>query len=161
MKKEVLIFLSTFDKKDASMEEKTDFIIGQNEMYLEYQPLGEVYDYRELPYNDPLGLKNFISEKIKMSKAKWIVGEGTSAAALMGVKIPGRILVNPKVSFEDLNNVADYVRNSTFGFFDKYHEKDYEKFQSVYPNSAWYPETSIDLLDMKSMIATIINSDGE
>ena len=161
MKKEVLIFLSTFDKKDASMEEKTDFIIGQNEMYLEYQPLGEVYDYRELPYNDPLGLKNFISEKIKMSKAKWIVGEGTSAAALMGVKIPGRILVNPKVTFEDLNNVPDYVRQSTFGFFDKYREKDYERFQSVYPNSAWYPETSIDLLDLKSMISTIINSDGE
>ena len=70
-------------------------------------------------------------------------------------------MVNPKFYFEDLNNVTEYVRQSTFGFFDKYHEKNYERFQSVYPNSAWYPETSIDLLDMKSMIETIIDSDGK
>ena len=161
MKRKVLIFLSTFNKKDATMEEKTDFIIGQSEAYSELYSLGEVFDYRNLPYNDSNGLKNFISEKIKENQPKWIIGEGTSATALIDMKVPGRILVNPKVSFEDLNNVPDYVRQSTFGFFDKYHEKDYEKFQSVYPNSAWYPETSIDLLDMKSMIATIINSDEE
>lgn len=143
------------------MEEKTDFIIGQNEMYLEYITIGEVFDYRELPYNDLAGLKKFISEKIKENKPKWIVGDGTSATVLMGMKIPGRIMVNPKVSFEDLNNVPDHVRKSTFGFFDKYHEKDYERFQSVYLNSAWYPETSIDLLDLRSMIETIINSDEE
>ena len=161
MDKKVLIFLSTFNKKDASMEEKTDFIIGQNEMYLEYESLGEVFDYRKLPYNGPVRLENFISEKIKENNPKWIVGEGTSATVLMGMKMPGRILVNPKVSFDDLNNVADYVRQSTFGFFDKNHEKDYERFQSVYPHSAWYPETTIELLDMKSMISSIINSDEE
>ena len=159
MDKEVLIFLSTFDKKNASMEEKTDFIIGQNEMYLEYKPLGEVFDYRKLPYNDPVGLKNFISEKIKEKQPKWIVGEGTSATVLMGMKIPGRVLVNPEVSFEDLNNVTEYVRQSTFGFFDEYHEKDYERFQSVYPNSAWYPETTIDLLDLKLLIENIIHEE--
>ena len=159
MKKDVLIFLSTFCKKDASMQEKTDFIIGQAEAYSEFSSLGEVFDYRNLPYNYSAGLKNFILEKIKENQPKWIVGEGTSATVLMGMRIRGRIMVNPKVSFEDLNNVPDYVRQSTFGFFDKYHEKDYEKFQSVYPNSAWYPETSIDLLDLKSMIATILNTD--
>ena len=161
MDKKVLIFLSIFNKKDASMEEKTDFIIGQNEIYLEYKSIGEIFNYRKLPYNDPVGLKSFISEKIKVNNPKWIVGEETSATVLMGMKVPGRILVNPKVSFDDLNNVPDYVRQSTFGFFDKFHEKDYEKFQSVYPNSAWYPETSVDLLDMKSMIETIIDSDGK
>ena len=157
MDKKVLIFLNTFNKKDASIEEKTDFILGQNEIYLEIKPLGEVYDYRELPYNDPLELKNIILEKIKENNPKWIVGEGTSATVLMGRKIPGRILVNPKVSFDDLNNVSDYVRQTTFGFFDKYHEKDYEKFQSVYPNSAWYPDTVINLSDLKPMIENIIN----
>lgn len=161
MKKDVLIFLSTFEKKNASLEEKTEFIISQNETYLEYASLGEVFDYSKLPYNDPVGLKNFILEKIKENQPKWIVGEGTSATVLMGIKIPGRMMVNPKVSFDDLNIVPDYVRQSTFGFFDKYYEKDYERFQSVYPNSAWYPETSIDLIDMKSMISTLINSNGE
>ena len=161
MRKKVLVFLSTFAKKDASMEEKTDFIIGQNETYLEYNSLGEVYDYRKLPYDDPVGLKKFISEKITKENPKWIIGEGTSATVLMGMKLPERILVNPEVSFEDLNDVPEYVRQSTFGFFDKYHEKDYERFQSVYPNSAWYPETSIDLLDLKSMIDSIINSEEE
>lgn len=155
-KNDVLVFLSTFDKKDASMEVKTDFIIGQAEAYSEFYQLGEVFDYRNLPYNDPKGLKNFISEKIKENKPKWIVGEGTSATVLIGMKIPGRIMVNPKVTFNDLNNVPNHVRESTFGFFDKYHEKDYERFQSVYPNSAWYPQTSIDLCDLKSMIENII-----
>ncbi|MCH5234600.1 MAG: hypothetical protein J1E16_04845 [Muribaculaceae bacterium] len=161
MKNDVLIFLGTFDKMDASMEEKTDFIIGQNEIYLEYKSMGEVFDYRKLPYNDPVRLKSFISEKIKESKPKWIVGEESSATILMDMKIPGRIMVNPKVSFEDLNNIPDHIRESTFGFFDKYHEKDYERFLSVYPNSAWYPETSIDLIDVKSLINTIINSNEE
>lgn len=161
MKNDVLIFLSTFDKKDASMEEKTDFIVGQAEAYSEFSPFGKVFDYRNLPYNDSTGLKNFILERIKENQPKWIVGEGTSATVLMDKKIPGRILVNPKVSFEDLDNVPEFVRQSTFGFFDKFHEKDYEKFQSVYPNSAWYPETSVDLLDMKSMIETIIDCDGK
>ena len=78
MEEKTLIFLSTFDKKDASMEEKTDFIIGQNEMYLEYESLGEVFDYRNLPYNDPVGLKNFIQENITENQPKWIVGEGTN-----------------------------------------------------------------------------------
>lgn len=161
MKNDVLIFLSTFHKKEATMEEKTDFIIGQSEAYSEFSSLGKVFDYRNLPYNDSDGLKKFILEKIKEYQPKWIVSEGTSATVLMGMKIRGRILVNPKVSFDDLNNIPDYVRQSTFGFFDKYHEKDYERFQSVYPNSAWYPEISIDLLDLKSMIETIIKSDGE
>ena len=159
MKKDVLIFLSTFHKKDATMEEKTDFIISQAESYSEFYPLGEVFDYRNLPYNNLPELKKFISEKINENGPKWIVGEGTSATVLMGMKIPGRILVNPKVSFEDLNNVPYYVRESTFGFFDKYHEKDYERFQSVYPNSAWYPETSIYLFDLKSLIEGIIHEE--
>ena len=126
MEKKILIFLSTFDRKNTSMEEKTDFIICQNEMHLEYESHGEVFDYRKLPYNDTVGLKTFILEKIKVKQLKWIVGEGTSATVLMGLKIPDRILVNPKVSFNDLNNVPDYVRQSTFGIFDKNHEKDYE-----------------------------------
>ena len=159
MKEEVLIFLGTFEKPEASMEEKTDFIIEQNEMYLELKPLGVVYDYNALPYNDRAALKNFISEKIGECKPKWIIGDGTSATVLMSMKIPRRILVNPKVTFEDLNNVTDKVRHSTFGFFDKHHEKDYERFQSVYPNSAWYPETTIDLLDIKQLIEGIIKED--
>ena len=70
MDQKVLIFLNTFNKKDASMEEKTYFILGQNEIGLEFKPHGEVFDYRELPYNDPLELKNFISEKIKVNNPK-------------------------------------------------------------------------------------------
>lgn len=159
MKKEDLIFLSTFDRKDASMEEKTDFIISQNEIYLEYKPLGEVYDYKALPYNDSAFLKNFISEKIKEFHPKWIIGEGTSATVLMSMKIPCRILVNPHVGYDDLNNVPDKVRLSCFGFFDKYHEGDYERFQSVYPNSAWYPENTMDLSDLKPIVEGIIKEE--
>lgn len=156
MEKEVLIFLSTFDKKDASMEAKTDFIIGQAETSCEYSSLGKVYDYMQLPYNNPASLKNFISSSINEGKPNWVVAEGTSGTALMGMKIPNRILVNPHVKFEDLNNVPDFVRESCYGFFDKKHEKDYKRFQSVYPNSVWYPDTWIDLDDIKQMVESII-----
>lgn len=160
MGKEVLIFLSTFDRENPSMDEKTDFIIGQTVTSCEYFPLGEVYDYMLLPYNDPMELKSFISKKIKEVKPKWIVAEGTSSTALMGMKIPNRILVNPRVEFEDLNNVPDYVRKSYYGFFDKKHEKDYERCQSVYPNSSWYPETNIELNDLKLIVEAITKEDS-
>lgn len=154
MEKDVLIFLSTFDKKDASMDEKNDFIIGQAEIRCKYSHLGEVYDYMHLPYNNPQGLVSFISAKIKEVKPKWVIAEGTSATAFMGMKISNRILVNPHISFDDLNNVPNYVRESTYGFFDKNHEKDYERFQSVYLNSAWYP-TNPNLMKL-DILATLI-----
>lgn len=53
----------------------------------------------------------------------------------------GKILVNPTVTYNDLNNVSEFDRQYTFGFFDKDFEKDYELFQKVYPNAAWYGDT--------------------
>lgn len=153
MNRKVLIFLSTFNKKDASMEEKNDFIIGQTFISVECAELGTIFDYTQIPPDDVVG---FIKKKIKEFKPQWVVGEGTSASALMKMKVPGRVLVNPTVGFDDLNNVPDHVRQTTYGFFDNDHEEDYNRFQSVFPHSAWYPEQKISLLSIQPILATIL-----
>ena len=153
MNKKALIFLSTFNKKDASMEEKNDFIIEQTFASVECSDLGTVFDHTHIPPDDVAG---FINDRIKELKPRWVVGEGTSASALMKMKVPGRVLVNPSVGFDDLNNVPDHVRQTTYGFFDKDHEKDYNRFQSVFPHSAWYPEQRISLLSLQPILATLL-----
>ena len=156
MNKKALIFLGTFNKKNASMEEKNDFIIGQTFVFAEYAESGTVFDYTQIPPDDVAG---FIKKKIKELKPLWVVGEGTSASALMKMKVAGRVLVNPPVGFDDLNNVPDHVRQTTYGFFDKDHEEDYNRFQSVFPHSAWYPEQKIDLLSLQPVLATILTEE--
>lgn len=153
MSKEVLIFLSTFDKKDALMDEKNDFIIGQVSESLEYAELGTVFDYMQIPPND---VEGFIKAKIKELTPLWVIGDGTSASALMKMNVPGRLLVNPSVAFDDLNNVPDHIRETTYGFFDKDHEEDYNRFQSAFPHSALYPEQYISLLDLKSILVRVL-----
>ena len=57
----------------------------------------------------------------------------------------------------DLNNVSEFDRHYTYGFFDKDHEKDYELFQKVYPNSAWYGDTkSLRLCDIEAVVKGIL-----
>ena len=48
------------------------------------------------------------------------------------------------------------VRQTTYGFFDKDHEKDYNRFQSVFHHSAWYPEQKISLLSLQPILATLL-----
>jgi hypothetical protein len=69
------------------------------------------------------------------------------------------VLLNPKVSTEDLNNVSDFDIQNTYVFFDDRHEQDYERFQSVYENASWLPEDDdLSLFDIKEMVEEIINS---
>ena len=100
-------------------------------------------------------------KKIDEFMPDWIIAEGNSATVLLELKFPNSILINPKVIAELIKNVPKEVRDSSFGYFGKDFEKDYEIFQSVYPNSAWYPAAKISTLNLKSMLETIINSDEE
>ena len=91
----------------------------------------------------------------------WIIAEGNSATALLELKFPNSILINPKVNVALIKEVPKEMRENSFGYFGRDFEKDYEIFQSVYPNSAWYPAAKISILNLKSMIETIIDFDEE
>ena len=61
----------------------------------------------------------------------------------------------------DLNNVPDYARQHTYGFFGALpeQEKSYELFQAVYPNASWFVNIpNLSLIDVKDIIRGIINS---
>lgn len=158
MEKKTLILLPYADQKNYRKDEKSDFVITQLSTTAMLQDLGIVYNYQDLPRKN---IKEFIQKKIDEFMPDWIIAEGNSATVLLELKFPNSILINPKVIAELIKNVPKEVRDSSFGYFGKDFEKDYEIFQSVYPNSAWYPAAKISILSLKSMIETIINTDDE
>ena len=158
MDKKVLILLPYADQKNFREDEHSDFGITQLSTSVTLQELGKVYNYQDIPVKN---VKQFILKKIEEFKPDWVVAEGNTATALMELKLQNSILINPKVDADLIKEVPKEVRDSSYGYFGMDHEKDYELFQSVYPNSAWYPATKISILSLNSMIETIINSDEE
>ena len=134
MKPKNLVFLNPFTIENPSREQQTDFLYGDMMVSSALGKLGKVYDYRELPKTEE-ELKVFIDGKIIEDKPQWVVATDLSASVLAGIKIPNRILINPHISFDDLNNVPEHTRQTTHGFFDESHESDYERFCSVYPSA--------------------------
>ena len=158
MDKKVLIFLPFADQKNFREDEHPDFVITQLSTSAVMDDMGKVYNYQTIPRKN---VKEFIRKKVEEFGPDWIIAEGNSATALLELALPNSILINPNVKTEALLNVSEEVKESSFGYFDMNHEKDYELFQSVYPNTAWYPFTKINILSLKSIIETIINSDDE
>ena len=158
MDKKVLIFLPFTDQKNFREDEHPDFVITQLSISAILQQMGKVFNYQDIPARN---IKEFIKTKIGVFRPDWIIAEGNSATALLELKLPNSILINPKVNADIIKEVPKEVRDSSFGFFGKDFEKDYEIFQSVYPNSAWYPAAKISILSLMSMIKTIINTDEE
>ena len=158
MDKKFMIFLPFADQKNYRENEQSDFVITQLSTSAMLQVLGGVYNYQDIPGKT---INHFMKEKIEEYRPDWIIAEGNSATALLELKLPNSILINPKVNDDILKDTPKEVRDSSFGYFGMDFEKDYEIFQSVYPNSAWYPATQISILSLKSMIETIINSDDE
>ena len=158
MDKKVMIFLPFADQKNYREDEKSDFVITQLSTSAMSQDLGIVDNYQDIPGKT---INHFMKEKIEEHRPEWIIAEGNSAIALLELKLPNSILINPKVIADNIKEVPKEVRDSSFGYFGMDFEKNYEIFQSFYPNSAWYPAAKISILSLKSMIETIINSDDE
>ena len=158
MDKKVLIFLPFADQKNFREDEHPDFMITQLSISTLVQEMGKVYNYQVIPRKN---VKEFIQKKIEELSPDWIIAAGNSATALLELKLPNSILINPKVNTEFIKEVPKELKDSSFGYFGMDFEKDYEIFQSFYPNSAWYPAAEISILSLKSMIETIINNDDE
>ena len=93
-------------------------------------------------------------------KPDWVIAAGESATACINLHQQKKILINPFVKWGDLNNVPDYARLHTYGFFGALpeQEKSYELFQTVYPNVSWFVNApNLQLIDIKDIIYGIIN----
>ncbi|MCH5218203.1 MAG: hypothetical protein J1F07_06610 [Muribaculaceae bacterium] len=160
MKSKTFVFLNPFTIENPSREQQTDFLYEDMMASSALGKLGKVYDYRELP-NTEEELKVFIEGKIIEEKPQWVVATDLSASVLAGIKIPNRILINPHISFADLNNVPEQVRQTTHGFFDESHESDYERFCSVYPNAMLSLVPEMDYDRIAPIIEGIINHEDD
>lgn len=151
-----IVFLSPFNIQNPSREQQTEFIMENVFASAALDECGEVYDYTKLP--KAAELKEFIGRTVREKKPRWTVGTDLSATVLAGMRIPRRILINPTVTFDDLNNIPDHVRETTYGYFDLIHEADYERFCSVYPNAALILEQWLDIEQVAPMISAICNA---
>ena len=150
-----LIFLRKFDLINASMDDKNGFMMAEIASEVECGNLGTIYTNEVLYDHD---LAKFIPEEVAKLRPTWVIAVGNSATVAQRLKRQRKILINPVVEFDDLNNISEFDRSYTYGFFDRTHEKDYERFQTVYPNSAWYGTSeSIYLFTIKDIVRNIIN----
>ncbi len=156
MKRKNVIFLKPFTLNNPTLEEQNDFMMRQIVNEMECAELGSIYSNDELYGKD---ITEFISGKVEALRPEWIIAEGECATVVLKMRNQKKILINPKVTTDDLNNVAEQTRQNTFGFFDDRHEQDYERFQSVYPNAAWFAEDdNLALFTIKEVVQEIIET---
>lgn len=152
-----LVFLRKFDLVNPTMDDKNDFIISEIVNELECGDMGKFYTNEILYHHDS---STFIPEEVSKLKPLWVIAVGNSATIAQRLKHQRKILVNPIVKFEDLNNISEFDRTYTYGFFDKSHKEDYECFKTAYPNSSWYGNTNhIYLFTIKDIVKDIIEKE--
>lgn len=123
---------------------------------MECADLGKVYTNEHLHGKD---IAEFISRAVAEHRPEWIVAEGGCATEALKLKNQKKVLLNPKVVFDDLNNISEHTRQNTFGFFDDRHEQDYERFQTVYPHATWFPQDDdLILFTIKEAVESIIDT---
>lgn len=155
MNKQVLIFLKPFSIKNPTLDEQNAFMMTEVINEVECASLGEIYNNSSLYGKD---IAKFIPSEVKNKRPEWVIAVDQCATVALSIRHQKRVLINPSVSFDHLNNVSSYDRENTYGFFDKNHEKDYERFQSVFPNVAWFiNHEDLTLFTIKEMVQEIIN----
>lgn len=157
MKRKTLIFLKPFNIKNPTLDQQNEFMMRENVNEVECADLGIIYNNDDLYGKD---LLEFITKKVEENNPKWIIAEGECATAALKLKNQKKILLNPKVNTDDLNNVPESSRRFTFGFFDDSHERNYERFLSVYPNAAWFPEDNdLTLFTIKETVQELMDTE--
>lgn len=156
-KAKTLVFLRPFTIKNPTLDEQNAFMGREIVNEVECACLGEIYS-NEILYGK--NLDEFIRNTVKEKHPEWIVAEGKSATVVLGIRNQKKVVINPNVSYEDLNNVSEFDSQHTYGFFDDCHEQDYERFQTVYPHAAWFPEDDdLTLFTIKETVQTIIETE--
>lgn len=155
--KKVLIFQEPFRIEHPTSDDQLGYIMTETINQAKCIDLGEFIEVNDLPKE---GYAQALRRIIADRKPAWVIAAGESATSCLNLHRQPKILINPKVTFNDLNNVPERARKITWGFFDASpdNEHSYELFQTVYPNSAWYLKTPhLQPADLANLIKTIIN----
>lgn len=156
--KKVLIFPAPFLIKNPTPDQQTEYMISLLKDEIAMDGIG---DFIEVNAMDKSDYREEVRKIIAERQPDWVIAAGESATACLSLHRIKKILVNPIATFEDLNNVPEYARLHTYGFFGALpqQQKSYELFQTVYPNVAWYVNApDLSLIDIKDIIYGIINS---
>ena len=155
--KKVLIFPAPFLLKAPTTDQQNDYMYSLLRDEMAMEGIGDFIEVNALnKSNYCVDVRKIIAER----KPDWVIAAGESATACIGLHGIKKILVNPIVTFDDLNNVPEYARQHTYGFFGALpqQQKSYELFQSVYPNVAWYINVpNLNLIDIKEIIYDIVD----
>lgn len=154
-----LIFLKPFTIKSPTLDQQNDFLTREFLIETECADFGKIYD------NDALHGKNlatFIPVTIQSENPEWVIADGECATVALALHGQKKILINPKVTDQDLDNVPDFALENTYAYFDLGHEQDYERLQAVFPNAVLMGffdggSDAISLFDIKEMVEDIIN----
>ena len=155
--KKVLIFPAPFLIKNPTADQQNDYLFS---LLMEEMTMESIGDFIEV---NALNKSNYYEDVCKIideRKPDWVIAAGESATACISLHGIKKILVNPIVTFDDLNNVSEYARQHTYGFFGALpqQQKSYELFQTVYPNAAWYVNApNLSLIDIKDISIWIIS----
>ena len=156
--KKVLIFPAPFLIKSPTAAQQNEYMISMLKDKMAMEGIGDFIEVNAL--NKSYYCKE-VRKIIADQKPDWIIASGESATACIGLYGQKKILVNPIVTFDDLNNVPEYAHLHTYGFFGALpqQQKSYELFQAVYPNASWFVNApNLSLIDVKDIIRGIINS---
>lgn len=152
----VIIIQDTFRIDHPTSDDQLGYIMTETINQVECADLGEFIEINDLPKE---GYVRSLRQIIADRKPAWVIAVGESATACLNLHRQHKMLINPKVTFNDLNNVPERARQITWGFFDASPDNEhcYELFQTVYPNAAWYLKTlHLQLADLADLIKTIL-----
>lgn len=155
--KRVLIFLKPFSIKNPTIDEQNSYLIS---LWADKAAMGKIGDFVDVNALQKLNYEKEVRRVVAEQKPYWIIAAEESATACLNLYCQRKILINPTVTFNDLNHVPEYAHRYTFGFFDTSpgKEKSYELFQTVYPNSTLYLGISeLRFADIKNIIHEIVN----
>ena len=125
MKEQALVFLKPFSIKNPTLDEQNNFMMTEIVNEVECANLGKIYNNDMLHGRD---LATFIPEQIRENKPQWVVAVSQCATIALNIRNQKKVLLNPKVSYDHLNNVSEFDREHTYGFFDDRHEQDYATY---------------------------------
>lgn len=151
MKQNVAIFLGEINIPNIS--------VGQLRDITECDEMGTIYSdllqcKGRLIYKPQ---REIIKTALKSQLYDWVVGLYDSATILLSYKGYKKILINPKITYNDLNNIVDYEIWNTYGFFDSEHKKEYKLFQSAYAHSVLFSKVKgLRLSDIKETVSEIL-----
>ena len=156
--KKVLIFPVPFLTQKTTADQQNDYMFSLLKDEVALEGIGDFIEVNALNKSDYCEeVRRIIAEQ----KPNWVIASGESATACINLHQQKKILINPFVKWGDLNNVPDYARLHTYGFFGALpeQEKSCELFQTVYPNVSWLVNIpNLSLIDIKDISIEIISN---